>query len=35
MKKLTLTDQEKSDLVEFMKALTGRVTTVKIPMPVQ
>ena len=31
MKPLTLTDQEKKDLVEFMKALTGEVTKVEKP----
>jgi cytochrome c peroxidase len=34
MKKLTLTDQEKKDLVEFMKALTGDVTPVVRPQTV-
>ena len=31
MKPLKLTDQEKKDLVEFMKALTGEVTKVTAP----
>ena len=31
MKKLVLTDQDKADLVEFMKALSGDVTKVAIP----
>jgi len=35
MKKLDLTEQDKKDLVEFMKALTGQVTAVTIPTPVQ
>ncbi len=32
MRKLTLTDQEKKDLVEFMKALTGTVTQFTEPV---
>ncbi|MBI4602447.1 MAG: c-type cytochrome [Planctomycetes bacterium] len=35
MKKLTLTDQEKRDLVEFLKALTGDVTRVERPEPLK
>ena len=35
MKKLNLTEQDKKDLVEFMKALSGQVTAVTIPTPVQ
>ncbi len=35
MKKLELTDQEKKDLVEFMKALSGDVTVVSAPTPVE
>ena len=35
MKKLELTDQEKKDLVEFLKALSGDVTVVTAPTPVQ
>ena len=35
MKPLELTDQEKNDLVEFMKALSGTVTPVTEPAPVQ
>ena len=35
MKELTLTDQEKKDLVEFMKALSGEVTQVTAPTPVK
>ncbi len=31
MKPLNLTDQEKADLVEFMKGLTGEVITVSLP----
>jgi cytochrome c peroxidase len=31
MKPLNLTDQEKADLVEFMKALTGKTTLVALP----
>ena len=32
MKPLNLTDSEKSDLVEFMKALTGEVVVVQVPV---
>ena len=35
MKKLDLTEQDKKDLVEFMKALSGQVTAVTIPTPVK
>lgn len=35
MKKLELTDQDKKDLVEFMKALSGDVTQVNEPAPLQ
>ena len=35
MRKLDLTDQDKKDLVEFMKALSGDVTQVVAPTPVQ
>lgn len=34
MKKLDLTDQDKKDLVEFMKALSGDVTPVSAPAPI-
>ena len=34
MKPLNLTDQEKADLVAFMKALSGEVTQVAVPAPV-
>ena len=35
MKPLELNAQEKADLVAFMKALTGRVTKVTAPAPVE
>jgi hypothetical protein len=31
MKRLNLTEQDKSDLVAFMKALTGRRTAFAVP----
>ena len=31
MKPLNLTDQEKADIVEFMKALTGETVVVALP----
>jgi hypothetical protein len=34
MKKLNLSDQNKKDLVEFMKALDGKVTPVARPVRV-